>query len=312
MKAQLLHLTDIHGNIRAIQKISNYLKKHTIQPAVVLITGDGAITTPLDMVFYHVLTKRNLRRSDYARGVYGRHRASFTGHQKRSLVELDALFKKQRWDEVYWIPGNTETRECLEFILDEFPHWTYVHGKIVEMDSLPIQLSGFGYSLEHRGSDDIDYTMADGEFYLEQFDQDVFNWIDHVKSRFGSKNGKRISILMFHEFPSFKMVVPGGRQYSGGSKALLDAVEMLRPNLAVFGHFHELPVLSRYQSSILMNPGPSMEYCFGIITIKLEADDVSLQKVQRYRLVPDNFDPILFIYSKRPQLESSSVHWTKW
>ncbi len=281
-------------------------------PSAILITGDSAITTPLDMIFYHVVTRRNLRRSDYARSVYGSRRSVFNKKQKKSLQQLDDFFQSVNWDSIYWIPGNTETREMVEFMKEELPRWTCVQERTIIIESLNVVVSGHGYSLEHRGSDDIEYTMSDGEYYPMHFEPRVLSWMKKISPSFRKlqEDGEGLSMLAFHEFPSFKMQSSDGKEYRGGSKAILTAIETLQPDVALFGHFHELPVLNRFGRSILMNPGPAMEYCFGLIALEERKNETfRIKRVEKVRLHPDGLDPILFIYSKRPQLDPLGVKW---
>ncbi len=307
----VLHLTDIHGNIRAVKKIAQFLEIKHVEPSAVLISGDSAITTPFDMILYHVLTKRNLRRSDYARGVYGRYRSIFNKKQKKSLQQLDNLFKRQKWKSIFWIPGNTETREMVEFMEAELPHWINVQEKVIEHEPLRMLVSGYGFSLEHRGSDEIEYTMSDGEFYPDQFEPRVLEWTKKILQSFRNYDEKKyVMVLMFHEFPSFQMTSETGKEYWGGSKAVLRAIKTLQPHLALFGHFHELPLMSRYGESILMNPGPAMEYCFGLIALEEKKNgSIKIKTAKRIRLSPSKPDVILFIYSKRPQIDPSTIEW---
>ena len=285
---QALLLADIHGNLRAVKNLVRHEKK----VEAIFVAGDIPATTPPLLILEHVLRTRRLSREEYALWVYGEARSRFRKHQEVASKKIFDLLRKIS-ETIVVIPGNTECKEVYnEYV--KLPGVIDAHGKI--LDLFPgVQVAGFGYSLPHVGSD--------GELDPKEFNRQLTELTLKIEAE---RSTGSTFILMTHEPPKFTNYQSiDGEILSGGSKAVSELIETTKPDLALFGHYHELPGIQKnVHGTNLMNPGSLAMYRYG----KLVGQIMSPHLMQ---LPPPRFDFVNYVYSRRPDRRGGKMRLRK-
>lgn len=113
---RILVLADIHGNIRATNKILKIIQKLNIDIDIVLIAGDLPETTPIGLMLQYIIIHRNLAKSEYTRWVYkGRGRSQFVRKQINSAKNIINLLSTLEVPIVY-VPGNVDCYEVHQLL----------------------------------------------------------------------------------------------------------------------------------------------------------------------------------------------------
>jgi uncharacterized protein len=115
------------------------------------------------------------------------------------------------------VPGNNETDEALREAAAAWPAATVLHGEGTELDGIPFYGLGAG----------VPITPWDWSFDLDE---------DQAASKLAGCPDD--AVLVVHSPPKGHVDQSGAGDHLG-STAILEAIELKRPRLAVCGHIHE-------------------------------------------------------------------------
>ena len=115
------------------------------------------------------------------------------------------------------VPGNGESHQELEKACREWDDAHVLHGSGCEIDGVAFWGLGAAVPITPFGSWSFDLSEAEAEALLE-----------------GCPDG---AVLVTHSPPRGHVDVAGGGEHLG-SRAVLDAIERVRPPLVVCGHIH--------------------------------------------------------------------------
>jgi len=297
---RLLLISDIHGNISAVKKLVNARYRDRKKIDAIVITGDLPATVPFELIMNYILNKRNLSRVGYSIEVYQRSlRSKYVAFQIKSISVMIPMLEKLNLP-IYYIPGNVETREAVEYIQKKHSTIHFIENKVETINN-KLNLVGLGGSLDHLG------LICDYEFREDKFNQKVLELSNLI-----SKPINRYPyIFAFHEPPLFTRNVSQhlellekeikrkrGYYYNfprnGGSSALHKLIVSFSPILVINGHYHELSGKRIINSSPVVNPGALAVYQYGIATIENHRINIKF-----YRIRPSPFSFINLVYNKR-------------
>lgn len=284
---RILALSDIHGNVKAVNRLLSYIIKNNIKVDVISITGDLPLTTPPLLMLRYMITHPSnaLHKPKYTRWVYhGEGRTKFIEYQIKSVKNILSLLSGLNIPIIY-IPGNTDTIEAQEVIKswsDSEVHFLDCNTKIIDS----IQFYGCGGSKLY--SKEYFEPLCDMEFLPEDFRSRFNNLFELLKT----KNDEVISILLTHESPSFS-IQNSTIQVNGGSNVIKELITKLKPQVTIFGHYHEYSVSKKVKDTIYLNPGPLACYRFALIDIIDNSINVYVKKLPSSKL---DFTNIIYRY----------------
>lgn len=269
---RILVLADIHGNIRAVNKILSLIKKQSLEIDLILIAGDLPETTPIRLMLRYIITHGNLSKSKYTRWVYKeRGRSQFVQNQIYSVKNVLTLLSSLEVPIVY-VPGNVDSHEVQQIFLN----WSatdvyFLTASEVKIGSLRVLgLGGSQFTPERYPE-----PLCDMEFYP----QDFITFQKPLYKVFNSKKTAHyIDILLTHESPAFRYTSTSGVN-TGGSTSISEIINHINPKLTVFGHYHELSLLRKGDHTIYVNPGPLTCYYFAFLNVGEKSVHVSLKKM---------------------------------
>ncbi len=292
---RILALADIHGNIKALKSLISILTKQQMKIDLIIIAGDLPLTTPVRLMLRFILNHASLSKKEYTKWVYkGNGRTSFVNEQIKSVSTILNLFNPILAPIVY-VSGNVDSFEAQNMLKN------YSNSKIYFLDSNEIifgslRIRGIGGSLP--SSKRSDSPLCDMEFN----DNDFSNRIAPILES-EVKEDSFIDILVTHEPPAFNYSDPE-KNIRGGSSAITKLITRMRPNLVIFGHYHEYPLLKQEPKKVTyLNPGPLACYYYSLIEINNRNLEISLK-----RMNPSKIDPINIIYSKRISSNNVKQH----
>lgn len=269
--SRILILADIHGNIQAVSKLLSMIKKRRWLIDLILIAGDLPETTPIRLMLQYILSHGNLSKSKYTRWVYKEGgRKNFINSQIKSVKTILTLLGSLEVPIVY-VPGNVDSHEVQQVLRT----WS-----ASELYLLNVTTINFG-SLQIWGYGGSEFTpkrykepLCDMEFYPNDFSSQMnplFNISPDTKSH-------TFNILLTHESPVFCYKTTEGT-ISGGSTEITKLMKYIKPDLAIFGHYHELPLVKTENNTIFINPGPLTRYFFALVDIKEKLVKTSIKKM---------------------------------
>lgn len=282
---RFLILADIHGNHRAVSKLVQHLLREHIIINKIIIAGDLPITTPKFLMLYFILRYRTLSKSGYTKWVYkGKGRQNFIKYQTRSIKRIFHHLSKLKCPIIY-IPGNVDCREAQNLIQGyQDPNITLLDGKSLEHDN--IIFTGIGGSI--MAENEFNIPLCDMEFTEKEFTSKI--------NKIYIPESDKINILITHEAPQFIFTSRDNNITKGGSEAISNLIAKIKPEIVIFGHFHEFSLNITSNETIFLNPGPLACYRYALIMHEKGTFQVSLNKLN-----PDNFDSINMIYRHRIQ-----------
>ena len=292
---QILALADLHGNTCATQKVIDYLILENIQISLIVIVGDLPATTSAPIMLEYMIKHplRALSKKGYTKWVYkGKGRKKFVKKQVESVKKILKSLSYLKVPIVY-IPGNVDSHEALNVIRG----WqdTIVH----VLDSHPFKIKNL--SIAGIGGAILPFNqsepLCDHEYFEKIYDQ---KWKTLLKNM--GEESLNIDIVVSHEPPKFTAMQNNEIVLKGGSKAVSGVINDKNPRLVIFGHFHELQMIKKYDRITYVNPGPLACYQFAIIDIKAENIGGSI-----INLPPMKFDNTNMIY-KRRTVENTPYH----
>ncbi|MFX0087271.1 MAG: metallophosphoesterase [Candidatus Hodarchaeota archaeon] len=283
---RILALADIHGNIKALKTLISFLTKQKIEIDLIIIAGDLPLTTPIRLMLRFIINHASISKKKYTKWVYkGNGRKIFVNKQIKSVSTILSLFETISAPIVY-VSGNVDSFEAQNML----KNWS--NSKIHFLNSNEIifgslRIRGIGGSL--HSSERSDSPLCDMEFN----DNDFSNRIDPILESEVIEDSF-IDILVTHEPPAF-IYSNHKNKIRGGSSAITKLITRIKPNLVIFGHYHEYPLLKREPKKVTyLNPGPLACYYYSLIEINNRNLDISLK-----RMNPKKIDPINIIYSNR-------------
>ncbi|UCG03194.1 MAG: metallophosphoesterase family protein [Candidatus Heimdallarchaeota archaeon] len=269
--SRILILADIHGNIQAVSKLLSIIKKEQWLIDLILIAGDLPETTPISLMLQYILSHGNLSKSKYTKWVYKEGgRRIFVNKQIKSVKAILALLASLKAPIVY-VPGNVDSYEAQKVLKS----WTasevhFLNAKVLKLGSL--QIWGFGGTVfppkRHKE------PLCDMEFSPNDFSSQL-NPLFKISTDTSSRT---FNILLTHEPPAF-CYKTDERTISGGSDELTKLIQYLKPNLVIFGHYHEFPLIKTQKDMIFINPGPLTRYYFALVEIKENLVTKSIKKM---------------------------------
>jgi len=283
---RILVLADIHGNIRALNKLISILSKEETKIDLIIIAGDLPITTPIRLMSRFILTHASLSKRRYTEWVYkGLGRSKFVKKQLKSVNIILKSFKSLKAPIVY-IPGNVDSFEAQELL----KNWT--DSEIYFLDSSEIilgqlRIKGIGGAL--HSFERSDTPLCDMEFEPHVFSNRITPIMEsHVE------NTSLLDILVTHEPPSF-IYHNSNMEIKGGSTSISNLISHIKPNLVIFGHYHEYPLVKqKRESTSYLCPGPLACYHYSLVEIHKSEIEISLKRMNAFI-----FDSINIIYSNR-------------
>jgi Icc-related predicted phosphoesterase len=279
---RILILADIHGNIKATKKAINVIENQNLNIDLILIAGDLPVTTPLKLMIKYIILYRKFIKNNYTKWVYkGKGRPRFVRYQIASAKEILTLLASFGAPIVY-VPGNVDSFEVQQV----YKTWSnsevhFLDGNDVKLG--PLHIVGFGGSL--FSSKRSKEALCDMEFYPKEFSYRLKQFYMNIDK----KQTSDFTILITHEPPAFKYNLA-----RCGSNSITELIHHLNPNLAIFGHYHEFPLIKRRKQTILLNPGPLTCYYFALAEVKNNRLHVSMK-----RMNPIKFDIKYLIYRSR-------------
>ncbi len=290
--SRILILADIHGNIQAVSKLLSIIEKQRWRIDLILIAGDLPETTPIRLMLQYILFHGNLSKSKYTRWVYKEGgRRKFINSQIKSVKTILTLLGSLEVPIIY-VPGNVDSYEVQQVIKTWSASEVYfLHVTKIKLGSLQI----WGYGGSEFTPKRYHKPLCDMEFFPSEFSSQLnplFKISPDTKS-------STLNILLTHEPPAFCCKTTEGT-ISGGSAEITRFMKYLKPNLAIFGHYHELPLVKSENNTIFVNPGPLTRYYFAVIDIREKHMNTSIKKLN-----PGVCDFKNFIYGYRftPQYE---------
>ena len=282
---RILILADIHGNIQAVSKLLSIIKREQWVIDLVLIAGDLPETTPIGLMLQYILFHLNLSKSKYTQWVYKeRGRNQFVRRQIESVKTILTLLGSLKVPIVY-IPGNVDSYEAQHVIKNWFASEVhFLNAKGIQLESLQI----WGYGGTIFSPKRYKEPLCEMEFYPNDFASQL-NPLFKIKPDPSST----FSILLTHEPPAFHYKTSKGI-INGGSGELTKLINLLKPNLTIFGHYHEFPLIKTQNNTILLNPGPLTRYYFALADIKEDLVKIGIKKMN-----PVRWDFKNIIYSTR-------------
>lgn len=284
---RILVLADIHGNIRATAKMLKTVQQQDFKIEMVLIAGDLPKTTPIGLMIQYIIRNRNLNKKEYTRWVYkGKGRSQFVQNQIESTKNIITLLSTLEVPIVY-VPGNVDCYEVQELMRN----WSrselhFLDANVIKINS--IQIMGIGGSqLYLKNSNE---PLCDMEFSIQEYKSRV----DPLSELFLNTGKSTLDFLITHEPPVFQCKV-NSNLINGGSSVITSLLNSVKPRIAVFGHYHEFPLVKKVKNTVYVNPGPLACYKFSIIEIK----EKNIQSITLKKMKPLRFDPIHLIYSSR-------------
>lgn len=285
---KILLLSDIHGNVTAVSTVIRKITAHAMKIDLVLIAGDMPATTPIPLML-EFMVKHPLRafsKTGYTQWVYGKGRARFLQYQKRSITKILNLLGVLDVPIVY-IPGNVDCTEVKQTILDH----SAVDIHFLDCTTIllnGIEIIGVGGS-EFNGSR-YSIPLCDGEYHPREY-KDRTNTLLHHSAVAASSMKHLMRILITHEPPAFSCSGPSG-VLRGGSSTVTQLINLLDPQITLFGHHHDIPLVKQVKNRIYVNPGPLARYYYALVDLSEDIPKVTLQ-----RLSPPLRDAINLVYS---------------
>ncbi len=284
---RILVLADIHGNIRATTKILKIIQKQNFDIDLVFIAGDLPKTTPIGLMLQYIVLHRNLAKSEYTRWVYkGGGRPQFVRKQIDSVRNIIPLLSTLEVPIVY-VPGNVDCYEVQQLL----KNWSV--SELYFLDANTIKLKDFlimGLGGSQIYLKNYDKPLCDMEFSTQDFKSRV-NLLYDVFLKTGQST---VDFLITHEPPAFQFKT-NNNFITGGSTSITNLINRVKPRTAIFGHYHEFPLVKKVKNTVYVNPGPLACYKFSIIDIK----EKSIQSIALKKLNPIKYDTIHLIYSSR-------------
>ncbi|MFW9778400.1 MAG: metallophosphoesterase [Candidatus Heimdallarchaeota archaeon] len=286
---RILLLSDIHGNLTALSTVVKHIKTQGLNINLVLIAGDMPITTPISLMLEFMIKhpSKVLSKTEYTKWVYkGKGRSKFLSKQKQSINRILRLLGTLKIPIVY-IPGNVDCIEVRETILQHSEAETYFLdcAKLVLND---IEFIGVGGS--ELDSSRSTTPLCDREYHPIEY-KDRINPLLSSRRDSDSLDAKNTRILITHEPPAFK-VQEGAKVDQGGSSTVTELINLFKPDIAVFGHYHEIPLVKKTRKCIYVNPGPAARYNYALLDLSGGKPGVTID-----RLSPLRRDIINFVYS---------------
>ncbi|MFW9929468.1 MAG: metallophosphoesterase, partial [Candidatus Thorarchaeota archaeon] len=268
---RLLLLSDIHGNIDAVKRLLRARLSQKDKLSGIVISGDIPATIPFSLVSHYIIRWRNLSRVGYSSKVYkGPLREKFIHYQLRSIALIIPLLEKFSVP-IYFISGNVETKESINFIRKNFSSINFIEKNPVLIDNTYL-LSGVGGSLEHLG------ILCDHEYSLNDYNNKIMG----LQRKLKSYDENFQNIMIFHEPPKFtrnkveielmsRKARKRGYTYkflqTAGSEESYKLIKEINPLLVINGHYHEYCGIRKIKNTIVVNPGPLATYNYAIIEI---------------------------------------------
>ena len=242
---RFLVLSDIHGNNKAVTKLVKHVLKNKITINMILISGDLPITTPNRLMLDYIRRNRNLSKIGYTKWVYkGKGREEFIRHQITSVTKIFTQLTKLDSPIIY-IPGNVDSYEVQKFINDfNTENITLIDGTSKKI--LGLNFIGVGGTIMAKNPFNI--PLCDMEYNENQFSSKI-RTTELIE-------GNEPTILISHEAPKFIFTTQHKKDFIGGSGALTRFIEEVKPNIVIFGHFHEFSLKLKHEEKIYLNPGP--------------------------------------------------------
>jgi Icc-related predicted phosphoesterase len=272
--SQILILADIHGNKQAVSKLISNIKKEKWSIDLILIAGDLPETTPIGLMLHYILFHGNLSKTKYTKWVYkGRGRKMFINRQIKSVKTILSLLSSLEVPIVY-TPGNVDSYEAQQVIKTwEHSEVYFLNAETAKFES--IQIWGYG------GSEFTPKRYSEPLCDMEFFPKDFSFQMKPLFSIQSESKSSTFNILLTHELPAFSCTTAKGK-IIGGSGELTKLIKHLNPNLVVFGHYHEFPLIKRQNNITFINPGPLTRYHFAIVNIEENLNRITIKKMNPY------------------------------
>ncbi len=273
-KYTFLLISDIHGNVTAINKLvrSRFKERHLFD--AIIIPGDFPSTVPFTLISEYILKNKNFSKIGYSKAVYqGNLRNKFVHHQKNSLSKMVPILKKFNLPILY-VPGNTETRELIEHIKIFYPEIHLLDNSIIHFNN-EFMIGGLGGSLDHIGSIcDFEHSKINFSRKIENFEKKLLTFDPNIPK-----------MLIFHEAPKFlrnkldikksfrKFVISDLHSENSsdliyfGFSRILQTISSFSPFLVINGHCHEYLGEYIYNNTKIVNPGALAKFYYAIITL---------------------------------------------
>jgi Icc-related predicted phosphoesterase len=263
-----------------------------------IISGDLPATVPFTLITHYILRWKNFSRIGYSKQVYfEKLRQKFVIAQIKSLNQIIPLLQKLEIP-LYYIPGNIETRDSLDYLEKNFLNIHFLEKKqlTVENNNHKLTIVGLGGSLDHLG------VVCDNEYTEIEFN----NRVKELNSQLNKDENSYV--FVFHEPPKFtrdlkehqKMVKKSKKRgffynfpREAGSLALYDLIIKYNPKLVINGHFHEYSGKKMIKNIPVVNPGALASYQYAIVEIN------SKVRTKFYRIRSSPFSFINFLYQSR-------------
>ncbi|MFW9905992.1 MAG: metallophosphoesterase [Candidatus Thorarchaeota archaeon] len=270
--SHILILADIHGNSQAVSKLISIIKKENWSIDLILIAGDLPVTTPIGLMLQYIFSHGNLSKTKYTEWVYkGKGRNFFINRQIKSVKIILTLLSSLEVPIVY-VPGNIDCYEAQQVIktwVNSEVH--FLNAEVIKLGS--IQIWGYG------GSEFTPKRYSEPLCDMEFFPEDFSSQMKPLFSKRPDTIASTFNILLTHEPPAFFYKTAKG-SISGGSGELTKLIRYLKPNLVVFGHYHEFPLIKTQNNITLINPGPLTRYHFARVDIEENLTTISIKRMK--------------------------------
>ncbi len=288
---RILALTDIHGNIKATSALIDHLKTQDVNFDLMIISGDLPATTPLSVMAQYMLKHplSALSKTKYTHWVYkGTGRKKFVSKQISSIKDILGLLSTLNVPIIY-IPGNVESLEAVAYISNWNKSKVHILGSEPYIEG-EVQFIGVGGAIVPPFYSE---PLCDHEYermvYEKKWDRSLDSILPSI-----NKISKKANILVTHEPPYFEVEFNDGKIIQGGSQKVSEIIDLIKPEIVIFGHYHEFSLSIKVGEVTYVNPGPLACYYYSTIEFTPEKAQVFLNKLPSAK-----FDSINKIYSKR-------------
>ncbi len=271
---KILFVSDLHGNLRAIDKLS--LLNVTVD--VLIIGGDVTATHFVPIINYGkmIVLKRDpnspkfnnekdaiaykelLIREGFI-GWYGTAKEFYSLDKKKYILEIQkksfrmVLTKlKKRYKKIFLILGNDDNPE-LENLINEEKSVINLNERVVEFEGCQFLGMSFVPPTPFKSNFEIseDKILKKINRLMKKVKSKSYIWVFHSPP----KNSGLDICLKLDE--NLNPVYKGGWPVfdAVGSKSISKALRLYKPHFLLCGHVHESPGIRKIENTICINPG---------------------------------------------------------
>lgn len=258
---RFLAIADIHGNVKAVEKLLKEVKDESEVFESILISGDLPLTTPPRLISEYVLKHGNIDRENYSSWVYNpkEKRSQFVKYQIKTTDKILKGLKGLNLP-IFYVSGNVDCLEVSDYIKAEHSD-VFLVDDVVSKTPNGIQIVGIPGAL----------TQFSRPICDRELDEKVMN--ENIELIRKNIDLKEPSILLCHEPPLFNIEAGKRQGYSGGCKATTELIKEISPLFVVCAHYHEHVGEYNLNSVPVVNPGCLATYRYAKISLSCNNDE---------------------------------------